>query len=176
MCIRITEESPMSRPLISVLALATAALFAVTAHAAADTSGKTDKVGVQAFTGALKLQKTYFETATASGAALASGSNPYGSALAISCTNTAGCFVIVNANAQVQGIATVNPSAITIKVNGVSINSPFNTPVSTSSFTVMNYQTGISVPLGNHTITTEVFVSSATSLYRYNTEVKLYKQ
>ena len=166
----------MSRHLISVLALATATLFAVGAQAGAHTAGKSGSVGAQTFTGALELQKTYFETNSAGGAALVAGPNAYGSVLNINCSNAAGCYVIINANAQVQGIATVNPSAITIKVDSAAINSPFNTPVSTSSFTVMNYMTGISVPLGNHTVSTEVYVSSPTNLYRYNTQVKVDKQ
>ena len=165
----------MSRHLLSTLALVSSALLAVGAHAAADTSGKKGDVGTAAFSGGLKLQKTWFETANASGAALVAGANPYGSSLNVSCTNTAGCYIIVNANAQIGAIATVNPAAMTIKVNGVAINSPYNTPIGTTSFTVMSYQTGISVPVGNHVVTTEVFVNNAATLYRYNTEVKLYK-
>ena len=165
----------MSRSLIPLMALATSALLAAGAQAASDTSGRKGDVGVAAFSPQLKLQKTWFETANGSGAALVAGPNAYGSTQTVSCTNTAGCYIIVNANAQVAGIATVNPSALTIKVNGSAINSPYNTPIPTTSFTVMNYQTGISVPTGNHTVSTEVFVTTATGLYRYNTEIKLYK-
>ena len=166
----------MSRSMISAVALAASALLCVSTYAAgSDAAGKKGDVGTAAFSGGLKLQKTWFETASASGAALASGFNPYGSTLTVSCTNAAGCYIIVNANAQVGGVATVNPSAISIKVDGIAINAPFNTPVATTSFTVMNYQTGIFVATGNHVVTTEVYVTSATALYRYNTEVKLYK-
>ena len=166
----------MSRSMIPTIALAVSALLSVSTYAAgSDAAGKKGDVGTAAFSGGLKLQKTWFETANASGAALASGFNSYGSTLNVSCTNAAGCYIIVNANAQVGAISTVNPSAISIKVNGASINAPFNTPVSTSSFTVMSYQTGIFVNTGNHVVTTDVYVTTATTLYRYNTEVKLYK-
>ena len=168
------------RPLSALAIAAAAAALSVLSPAAMARSGDVNgaaalNAGPAAFTGALKLQKTYFETATASGAALAAGFNPYGSTQTVNCANTAGCFIIVNANAQVAGVASVNPSAIVIKVDGAAINAPFNTPVSTTSFTVMHYQTGIAVPLGSHTVTTEVYVSSPTTLHRYNTEIKLYK-
>lgn len=165
----------MKKPTLSLIVAAAAALLSQSALAGADVSGAKNLVQPQAFTAGLKLLKTYFETNNANGAALASGFNPYGSTQSVNCTVTAGCFIMVNANVQVAGVATVNPSAITIKVNGVTINSPFNTPVSTTSFTVMTYQTGVAVPLGTHTVSTEVYVSTATSLHRYNTEVKLYK-
>lgn len=155
--------------------VAATALLSLSAWAGSDVSSAKANVQPQAFTAGLKLLKTYFETNNANGAALVSGFNPYGSSQTVTCGATTGCFIMVNANAQVAGVATVNPSAIVIKVDGVTINSPFNTPVSTTSFTVMTYQTGIAVATGSHTVTTEVYVSNATTLHRYNTEVKLYK-
>lgn len=168
----------MSRSLLPTAALVLSAALAMTAaHAAgADAGGHgASPAQMLAMTGPLKLQKTYFENANANGAALASGFNSYGSSQTVNCGVTAGCFIIVNANVQVAGTANVNPSAISIKVDGTSINAPFNTPVSTTSFTVMSYQTGIAVAFGNHTVSTDVYVTSATTMYRYNTEIKLYK-
>ena len=165
----------MFRPLISALSLAlvSSAVFAAGADPAAAANSRT---GTLAFTGGLKLQKLYHDVGSAGGAAIPAATiTPYGSTLNISCTNAAGCYIIVNANVQIGAISTVNPAAMTIKVNGLAINSPYNTPIGTTSFTVMSYQTGISVPVGNHVVTTEVFVNNAATLYRYNTEVKLYK-
>jgi hypothetical protein len=159
----------------SLIAASASALLCLSAMAGADVAGTRKGAQPEAFSAALKLQKTYFETGTANGAALAAGFNPYGSTQTVNCTVTAGCTILVNANVQVGAAATINPSAIVIKVDGATINAPFNTPVSTSSFTVMTYQTGIPVPTGTHTVSTEVYVSSATTLHRYNTEIKLYK-
>lgn len=165
----------MTRSSILPLALGLA-LLPLAALAASDTSGASGSVGTQSFSGPLKLQKTFFETQNASGAALNPGSNDYGSVLRFKCANTAGCFVIVHANAQViGGVSETNPSAIGIKLNGNPINSPYNTVVPVGSFTVMNYQTGASIPYGDHSISTSVYVTNSASLYRYNTEVKLYK-
>ncbi|MBQ0929480.1 hypothetical protein [Ideonella alba] len=155
--------------------VAATALLSLSAWAGSDVSSAKANVQPQAFTAGLKLLKTYFETNNANGTALVSGFNPYGSTQTVNCTATAGCFIMVNANAQVAGVATVNPSAIVIKVDGATINAPFNTPVSTTSFTVMTYQTGIAVTTGTHTVTMEAYVSNPTTLHRYNTEVKLYK-
>ena len=166
----------MTRPLISAVACAAAAMFAVVAHAGSDAASKQGDVGTAAFSGALKLQKTYNEVGQGSGQALVAGFNPYGSTLTVSCTNSAGCFLIVNANAQVRGVATANPTAIGIKVDGGYINAPFANVVSTTSFTVVSYQTGVAIPLGNHTVSTDFYTTQATNLYQYNTEVKLYKQ
>jgi hypothetical protein len=165
----------MQKSARALIALSASALLCLSAYAGSDVSGARKGAQPEAFSAALKLQKTYFETNNANGAALVSGFNAYGSTQTVNCTVSAGCFIMVNANVQVAGIATVNPSAVVIKVDGVTINSPFNTPVSTTSFTVMTYQTGIAVPLGTHTVSTEVYVSNATTLHRYNTEIKLYR-
>jgi hypothetical protein len=165
----------MKKSTLSLIVAAAAVLMSQTALAGSDVSGAKKGAQPEAFSAGLKLLKTYFETNNANGTALASGFNVYGSAQTVNCTVSAGCYILVNANAQVAAAAAINPSAIVIKVDGTTINAPFNTPVSTSSFTVMTYQTGIAVPVGNHTVTTEVYVTSATTLHRYNTEVKLYK-
>ena len=168
------------RPLTALaLAAAAASLSFVSPAAmarAADVSGGAAlNAGPAGFSGALKLLKTYFETNTANGAALVAGFNPYGSTQTVNCTNTAGCFLIVNTNAQVAAAGSVNPTALTVRVDGTAINAPYNTPVSTTSFTVVSYQTGIAVPMGSHTVSTDVYVTSPTQLHRYNTEIKLYK-
>ncbi|MBN8486675.1 MAG: hypothetical protein J0M20_02930 [Burkholderiales bacterium] len=165
----------MQKSTLSLIVAAAAVLLSQSALAGADVSGARKGAQPEAFSAGLKLLKTYFETGNGNGAALAAGFNPYGSTQTVNCTNTAGCYIIVNANVQVAAAASVNPSAIVIKVDGAAINSPFNTPVSTTSFTVMNYQTGIAVTTGNHTVTTEAYVSTPTTLHRYNTEIKLYK-
>lgn len=165
----------MHKPTLSLIVAAAAVLLSQSALAGSDVSVVKKGAQPEAFTAGLKLLKTYFETNNANGSALASGFNPYGSSQTVSCGVSAGCFVMVNANVQVAGVANVNPSAIVIKVDGVTVNSPFNNPVATTSFTVMTYQTGVAVTAGNHTVTTEVYVTNATTLHRYNTEVKLYK-
>lgn len=167
----------MSRFLMTALSLALASttLQAAGPSEAPGTAAASSQVGTQAFTNGLKLLKTSFESQSANGAALVPGFNAYGSTLNLSCNNAAGCFVIVNANVQLGSGAVSNPAAISIKLNGTSISAPYNTVVPTTSFTVMTYQTGIAIPLGNHTISTEVYSTVATALYRYNTEVKLYR-
>ncbi len=152
------------------------AVFSLAAHAGSDTSQATGRAGTQAFTGPLKLQRTYFESGTAGGAVMNPGSNTYGNVLPVKCLNTSGCYVIVNANAQLGGgVSETNPSAIAIQINGAPINSPYNTIVPIGGFTVMNYQTGASIPYGDHTLSTSVYVTNSANLYRYNTEVKLYR-
>lgn len=167
----------MFRPLISVLslALASSAVFAAGADPAAAANSRT---GTLAFTGGLKLQKLYHDVGSAGGAAIPAATiTPYGSTLNISCTNTAGCYVVVEAEAQIAATATEASTALCVRVNGVSTDGcPFLTRTSTTGFTSFNHRGGVSVPTGNHVITTHIYTGVASTLYNYNTEVKLLKQ
>ncbi|MBQ0957784.1 hypothetical protein KAK06_02330 [Ideonella sp. 4Y11] len=165
----------MFQSTLSLIAAAAAVLLSQSVQAGADAASTSQGAQPQAFSAALKLQKTYFEAGNGFGSALPAGSSPYGSTHTINCTVTAGCFVIVHTNVQVAGGASVNPSAIQVLVDGVVFDGPYNTPVSTTSYTVMNYQTGFPLTTGTHTVSVAVYASRATTLHRYNTEIKLYR-
>lgn len=168
----------MSRIVQLGVVAAAAAFLALSAQAGTgEPAGvKTSKVQGEAITTAHKLQKTYFDT-DAPGSALASGFNTVGTPLTISCTNTAGCTVAANMNAQIAAVGTENAAAICMKVDGAYVNCPFNAIVRAGGgYQVMNYQTFTSVAVGNHTVEMEVYSSQAGSaLYRWNKEIKLYK-
>jgi hypothetical protein len=122
-----------------------------------------------------KLQKTYLETGNPVSAVVA-GFNPYGSAVSVNCTVTAGCTIEITANAQLGNVASENATALCPKVDGAYLSCPYNKIYRPGSgFEVMTYQTFVDVPLGTHTVEMEVYSSQPTSLYRFNTEVQLYK-
>ena len=162
---------------VSALVLAAAAVFASAAHAGPDAVGAGAKAAqATAAVGPLKLLKTYFET-DAPASAVNVGFTPYGSTFTVNCPGSApACTIMINANMQLAAAATANPAAICLKVDGSYVNCPFNTVVPTSSYTVLNYQSGISVAPGAHTVSVEAYSSQSTTLHRYNTEVKLFKQ
>jgi len=82
----------------------------------------------------------------------------------------------VNANTQLAAAASDNLAAICILIDGSYLNCPFNKMFkSTDSYGIMNYQTFGAVALGNHTVDVQVYSSVATSLARWNKEVKIYK-
>ncbi|MFO1338657.1 MAG: hypothetical protein U1F53_10570 [Burkholderiaceae bacterium] len=60
--------------------------------------------------------------------------------------------------------------------HGVSTDGSLWTRSSTTGFTSFNHRGGVSVPLGNHTVSTAIYVGVAASLYNYNTTVQLYKK
>jgi hypothetical protein len=170
----------MSRFLITSLALVAAA-FSFSAQAAdGNVPGTT---GAKAYAGGAplaigtshKLYKSYFDT-DASGASLAAGFNTIGTTLTLNCPNSAGCTIAVNANTQLAAAASDNLAAICILIDGSYLNCPFNKMFkSTDSYGIMNYQTFGAVALGNHTVDVQVYSSVATSLARWNKEVKIYK-
>lgn len=166
----------MSRSLILAFAAATATL-ALGAQAAGEPLGvkSAARMAPEAINTSHKLQKTYFDTDNTS-SALNAGFNNVGTALTLSCTNTAGCTVAGDFNAQIGAIATENTAAICLVVDGSSVNCPFNAIVRPGGgFQVMNYQTFTSVAYGSHTVQMQVYVTQPTTLYRWNKEIKLYK-
>lgn len=171
----------MSRHVISALALALAssAAFAAGPQAGADSSAASkDRIGATAFTGGLKVQKTYHEVGSAAGAAIPAATiTPYGSALNVSCTSASGCYIIAEAEAQIASTATESSTALCLRVNGVSTDGcPFLTRTSTTGFTSFNHRGGVQVPVGNHVVTTHIYTGVASALYNYNTRVTLAKQ
>lgn len=167
----------MSRFAKLSLAAASALVLSFSAHAGgADAAGvKSKKVSPEAIGTAHKLQKTYFDTDSAS-TPLAVGMNDVGTLLTVNCANTAGCTIAGNMNAQLAAAASENAAAICFVVDGASVSCPFNGIIRAGSgFQVMNYQTFTSVPLGNHTVQMRVYTSVATNLLRWNKEFKLYK-
>ena len=160
---------------LSIAALA-ATVFSLGAQAGSDAAGvKAGKISGDAIGTSHKLQKTYFDT-DATGVALASGFNVVGTTLNLSCTNTAGCTVAGNFNAQIAAIGSENAAAICLMIDGGYINCPYNAIIRAGSgYQVANYQTFAPVAYGNHTVEMHVYVNSATTLYRWNKEIKLYK-
>jgi hypothetical protein len=170
----------MIRHLLSTLTLAlvSTALFAAPQAGADMAAAAKGSTGTLAFTGGLKLQKLYHDVGSAGGAAIpAAIITPYGSTLNVSCTNTAGCYIVIEAEAQVASTATEASTALCVRVNGVSTDGcPFLTRTSTVGFTSFNHRGGVSVPTGNHVVTTHIYTGVASALYNYNTEVKLLKK
>ena len=158
------------------IAAAAAAVLSFSAHAGSDAAGeKAGKISGEAISTSHKLQKTYFDT-DAPGSALAAGFNVVGTTLTRNCANTAGCTVAGNFNAQIAAIGSENAVAICLMVDGGYINCPYNGIIRAGGgYQVVNYQTFTSVALGNHTVEMHVYVNSATTLYRWNKEIKLYK-
>jgi hypothetical protein len=169
-------------PRLFLTALATSvALFTGLAHARdGNVPGASPQAqqGSQGFaiSTAHKLLKTYLETGNA-GSGIVAGFNPYGSVASVTCTNTAGCTIAVSANAQLGMVAAANAAAVCVKIDGAYVNCPYNHTVPAgSSFEVLSYQTfQEALALGTHTVSVEVFSSQPTTLYRFNTEIKLYK-
>ncbi|MBI5272269.1 MAG: hypothetical protein HY856_21665 [Burkholderiales bacterium] len=166
----------MSRSIQLALAAAAAAI-ALGAQAAGEPPGVKSqaKQGTEAISTAHKLLKTYFDTDSA-GVALAAGFNPVGTTLTLNCTNTAGCTIAGDFNAQIAAIGSENAAAICMMVDGGYVNCPYNAIVRAGGgFQVMNYQTFTSVAYGSHTVEMHVYTNNPTTLYRWNKEIKLYK-
>ncbi|MEK8032262.1 hypothetical protein AACH06_15645 [Ideonella sp. DXS29W] len=163
---------------IAKLSLAVvAAAFAFSAVAGSEPPGvkSSKKVSAEAITTAHKLQKTYFDTDSTS-VAINAGFNVVGTALTVNCANTAGCTIAADMNAQLAAAATENAAAICLMIDAVYVNCPFNGIVRAGSgFQVMNYQTFAGVTAGNHTVEMHVYSTQATTLHRWNKEIKLYK-
>jgi hypothetical protein len=173
-----SKETFMSRIVQLSIVAAAAAFLSLGAQAGTgEPAGvKSSKVHGEAITTSHKLLKTYFDT-DAPSSSLVAGFNTVGTPLTVNCTNTAGCTVAANMNAQISAVAVENAAAICLKVNGDYPNCPYNAIVRPGSgFQIMNYQTFTSVPMGSSTIEMEVYSGQAGSvLYRWNKEIKLYK-
>jgi hypothetical protein len=166
----------MSRSIQLALAAAAAAI-ALGAQAAGEPPGVKSQArqGTEAISTAHKLLKTYFDTDSTS-TSLSPGMNTVGTTLTVNCTNTAGCTIAGNFNAQIAAAAAENAAAICLMVDGGSVNCPFNGIVRAGGgYQVMNYQTFTSVAYGTHTVQMQVYSSQATTLHRWNKEIKLYK-
>ena len=170
----------MSRHVISALALALASSFAFAAgpQAGADPSAASKGIGATAFTGGLKVQKLYHEVGNAGGTAIPAATiTQYGSSLTVSCTNTAGCYILAEAEAQIAATASEASTALCIRVNGVSTDGcPFLTRSPTTGFTSFNHRGGVSVPVGTHVVTTHIYTGVADALHNYNTQVTVAKK
>lgn len=139
--------------------------------------GNQAQAAPQAISTAHKLLKSYFDTNNEVGLPLGAGTfTTVGTQLTVNCANTAGCTIAGNLNAQLSGGASENNAAVCLVIDGGSISCPFNTIIRAGGgFQVMTYQTFAFVPLGNHTVDMTVFSSTASALYRWNKEIKLYK-
>lgn len=166
----------MSQLIKLSIAAAAATVLSLSAHAASDAAGvKAGKISGDAISTSHKLQKTFFDT-DAPGSALNPGFNVVGTTLNLSCTNTAGCTVAGNFNAQIAAIGSENAAAICLMIDGGYINCPYNAIIRAGGgYQVANYQTFAPVAYGNHTVEMHVYVNSGTTLYRWNKEIKLYK-
>ncbi|HJV68360.1 hypothetical protein [Ideonella sp.] len=165
------------------LKLPLAAVAAVAVSASALAGGEppgleaAGKVSPMAISTSHKLLKSFFDTANEGGKPLGAGSfTTVGSQLTLNCANTAGCTIAGNFSAQLGAGASENNAAVCVVVDGASVSCPFNSIIRPGGgFQVMNYQTFTSVALGNHTVDMQVFSSTASTLFRWNKEIKLYK-
>lgn len=160
-------------------AIAAAVLLSLSQAAVAAKAGADkDLAHAEAFTSQLKLQKTYHEVGSGGGVAIPAATiTAYGSTQTVSCTSSTGCYVLVEAEAQIAPTASEASTALCVRVNGTSTDGcPFLTRSSTTGFTSFNHRGGVSVPVGTHTVTTHVYVGVAGALHNYNTTVQLYKK
>ncbi|MBQ0957786.1 hypothetical protein KAK06_02340 [Ideonella sp. 4Y11] len=168
----------MLRSKTTITALAATALLSLSSLALAGAGVEKAKAQPEAFTTPMKLLKVNHEVGSAGGTAIPAATiTQYGSTLTVNCTATGGCYVLVDAEAQVSPTATEASTALCIRVDGVSTdNCPFLTRTSTTGFTSFNHRGGVSVTTGTHTVTTHVYTGVASQLYNFNTEVKLLKK
>ena len=165
-----------------LLAIALAASAAITSLAHAAAAGADDTVPParlqpQAFSGPLKVLKTYHEVGSATMAIPASTITAYGSSQTVNCTASGGCYVMIDAEAQIAPTASVASTAMCLRVDGVSTDvCPFLTLSATGNYTSFSHRGGVAVALGTHTVTTHVYVGTAATLYNFNTKVQLLKQ
>lgn len=161
-----------------LIALATAAFLCLSTAHAGRSIAEPAPPRPEAFTGVLKLQKTYHEVGTAGGLALPpSVHTAYGTALVVNCAATAGCYILAEAEAQYGPVASEGSVALCVRINGSSTDGcPFLGRSSTAGFTSFSHRGGLSVPVGNHTVTTTAYSSVDGRLYNFNTSVKLYKK
>ncbi|MBN8486673.1 MAG: hypothetical protein J0M20_02920 [Burkholderiales bacterium] len=161
-----------------IIALAATALLSLSSLAMAGAGVEKAKAQPEAYSTGMKLQKLYHEVGSAGGAAIPAATiTQYGSTLTVNCTSSAGCYVLVDAEAQISSTATEASTALCIRIDGVSTDGcPFLTRTSTTGFTSFNHRGGVSVTTGTHTVTTHVYTGVASALYNFNTEVKLLKK
>jgi hypothetical protein len=133
---------------------------------------------VEAFTGPLKLQKTYNEGANGNGVAIPEDTiTPYGSSQTLSCGASEGCYVVVEAEAQIGNTASEALVFLCLSLNGTYPDGcPFLKRSSTVDFTTASHRMGLAIPQGDHVVTTNIFVTVPARLYNYNSDIKLYKR
>lgn len=160
------------------MALAATALLSLSSLALAGASVEKAKAQPEAFTTPMKLLKLNHEVGSGGGSAIPAATiTPYGSTLSVNCTAAGGCYVLVNAEAQIAPTATEASTALCVKIDGVSTDGcPFLTRSSTTGFTSFNHRGGVAVATGVHTVTTHIYVGVASALHNFNTEVKLLKK
>jgi hypothetical protein len=168
----------MLRSKTPLIALAATALLSLSSLAMAGANADKVKAQPEAFTTPLKLLKVNHEVGNGGGAAIPAATiTPYGSTLSVNCTAAGGCYVLVNAEAQIAPTASEASTALCVRIDGVSTDGcPFLTRSSTTGFTSFNHRGGVAVAAGVHTVTTHVYVGVAGALHNYNTEVKLLKK
>ncbi|HEX5683500.1 MAG TPA: hypothetical protein VFY73_05630 [Ideonella sp.] len=155
---------------------AVAAAFAFSAFAGGEPPGvhSAKKMSAEAISTPHALKKTYFDTDSAS-VAINPGFNVVGTTLTLNCGNAAGCTIAANMNAQLAAVATENNAAVCLMIDGSYINCPFNGIIRAGGgYQVMNYQTFASVAQGSHTVEMHVYSGQATTMFRWNKEIKLY--
>lgn len=167
----------MSRFSTMLLALAGTALLSLSSAQAAPAGVGQDTARAEAFTSPMRLLKTLHEVGNGAGLALPGGSIvPYGSALTVNCTVASGCYVMIEAEAQIAATATEASTALCLRVDGGNTDvCPYLTRTSTVNYTSFSHRGAVAVTLGTHVITTAVYSSAASSLQNFNTKVSLFK-
>lgn len=162
---------------ISPIALAAVAVLCLSTAHASRSGAENAAPQPQAFTGVLKLQKTYHEVGSANGQAIAPAVfTAYGTPLVVNCAVAAGCYILVASEAQVGSAASEGSVALCLRVDGSAPDGcPYVGRTPSAGFISFSHRTGIAVPVGNHTVTTAVYSAVATTLHNFNTEVRLLK-
>lgn len=166
-------------PSLQFCLLAAAAAVSLGVHANGEPPGlmaNQDQAVPQAISTVHKLSKTYFDTGSTTVALSAGIFTTVGTQLTVNCNNAAGCAIAGNFNAQLSASGAVNNAAVCLVIDGSSVNCPYNAIIPASGgYQVVSYQTFASVPLGNHTVDMQVYSKTASTLSRWNKEIKLYK-
>ncbi|MGB8702405.1 MAG: hypothetical protein WCD18_23555 [Thermosynechococcaceae cyanobacterium] len=129
-----------------------------------------------ATTAPTKLLQTFFRSGSG-GITLAANAFTPISTVSVTCNNAAGCSIGVESMIQIQPPAGTQ-WAICPQVGGVFMSPPCpfqGLLPAVSSFVTGNGRSNITVPLGTHTVTTTVFVSAASTLRNWESDVRLYK-
>lgn len=137
-----------------------------------------DAAAPEAYSGGMKLLKTYYEQSTANGMALPAATfTTYGSTLTVPCPSATGCFILVESRAQVAGQAASGNVALCLDVDALTWdNCPFVERLPTTGFTMTSHQSGAEVTEGSHVIGTRIYTTVTTQLHHYRTEVKVFKR
>jgi hypothetical protein len=127
-------------------------------------------------TGPLKLQKTYIDSGTGSGAALpAFAFTPVGGPVTVNCGLSGGCNVSATLEVQISQVGTNSP-ALCFYVDDAAVNCPTADRLSaTTGFKILSHTTSTLLSMGKHKLEMRAYSELAAQFYRYHAEYRLFK-